>query len=388
MPICYIVPGLLGSTLSSDQVGDDTVWVSYTALILGQMGQLRLAADGITPGPPDGVQLYAQSPLSDYYATVLTGLQSQLGSSGYTIIPYGYDWRYALLSLGASLAAAIAGQVDPAIPCTIVAHSYGGLVARAAWSVLAAEGKQGLVRRLVTLGTPHQGSYAVVALWSLDSQSLLQLSALAAIGAPLAPLQLPPLRSYLWSPPQIAQVSGTWPAFYACLPSLGGAAAAADPARSQLYTATNWLSPIPSQAWLDYARDTVSPFLLSPASLPPANVLTTMAGVGVPTRDGLVSPALLGTPAAYGSTGAGDGTVTTLSALIPQSVQYELPATHADLLGYAVSSGTLAAEILTQRSAPMPPPPLQSEPGTIAPLLAGPPVPSLLFPARGMAGDC
>ena len=71
------------------------------------------------------------------------------------------------------------------MPCSIVAHSAGGLVARAAWLALGQAGATNLVRRIVTYGTPHQGSYGAVRLWSLDAASLTSVQYLAAARAVL-----------------------------------------------------------------------------------------------------------------------------------------------------------------------------------------------------------
>jgi pimeloyl-ACP methyl ester carboxylesterase len=69
---------------------------------------------------------------------------------------HDYDWRLPVAQLGSALAERVraAGRTRVAI----VAHSMGGLVARAA---LALAGT-GNVERLVLLGTPHCGSFAAV----------------------------------------------------------------------------------------------------------------------------------------------------------------------------------------------------------------------------------
>jgi pimeloyl-ACP methyl ester carboxylesterase len=68
---------------------------------------------------------------------------------------YSYDWRLGLDELGARLAARIAADGRPVI---LVAHSMGGLVARMAAGILPKR----LVRKLIMLGTPNQGSFAPV----------------------------------------------------------------------------------------------------------------------------------------------------------------------------------------------------------------------------------
>jgi pimeloyl-ACP methyl ester carboxylesterase len=68
---------------------------------------------------------------------------------------HAYDWRLGLDELGAQLAARIAADGEPVI---LVAHSMGGLVARMAATRLPKR----LVRKLIMLGTPNEGSFASV----------------------------------------------------------------------------------------------------------------------------------------------------------------------------------------------------------------------------------
>jgi pimeloyl-ACP methyl ester carboxylesterase len=68
---------------------------------------------------------------------------------------YSYDWRLGLDQLGTQLAARIARDGKPVI---LVAHSMGALVARMAMRVLPKR----LVRRLIMLGAPNEGSFAPV----------------------------------------------------------------------------------------------------------------------------------------------------------------------------------------------------------------------------------
>src|SRR5439155_1744281 len=68
---------------------------------------------------------------------------------------HDYDWRLPVAQLGGALAERVRAAGSRV---AIVAHSLGGLVARAA---LALAGT-GNVERLVLLGTPHCGSFAAV----------------------------------------------------------------------------------------------------------------------------------------------------------------------------------------------------------------------------------
>ena len=83
-------------------------------------------------------------------------LKLRLRIAGYDADFFAYDWRQSLTDLGAALAAAL--QKETAAEVQLVAHSMGGLVARAALAAPAGT----KVRRLIMLGTPNYGSYAAV----------------------------------------------------------------------------------------------------------------------------------------------------------------------------------------------------------------------------------
>jgi pimeloyl-ACP methyl ester carboxylesterase len=66
---------------------------------------------------------------------------------------FDYDWRHGVQELGRRLRARLANEPRPV---HLVGHSMGGLVARAALAGEAAH----IIGRIITLGTPHAGSYA------------------------------------------------------------------------------------------------------------------------------------------------------------------------------------------------------------------------------------
>jgi pimeloyl-ACP methyl ester carboxylesterase len=82
-------------------------------------------------------------------------LKLRLRIAGFNAEFFPFDWRLSLSDLGAVLADAI--RKDPAPELSLVAHSMGGLVARA---TLKSAGKK--VSRLIMLWTPNYGSFAPV----------------------------------------------------------------------------------------------------------------------------------------------------------------------------------------------------------------------------------
>jgi hypothetical protein len=275
-----------------------------------------------------------------------------------------------------------------------VAHSAGGLVARVAWSVLVAADQTDLVQRIITLGTPHQGSYSVVQLFSYGNSTFLALGTLAAIAASvLAALLVPGPVCSAVSIVELLAVVATWPSMYQLLPFLGSPDAGSDPNRPLLYTASNWTSQQLAQKWLTHASTVWDPLMAQPSTLPPAAKLTTIAGTGGMTPDILTQPKQLGTIYAYGSTTLGDGAVTVEDALIPASWTYTVVQSHQDLPAGCVNAGIVAAEVTAVRSPPTPPPPTVAVAGTLVPTLGAPPYTAMdVLGGRGltvqMGGDC
>ena len=141
-----VVPGIMGSQLGllrPPPLPHDIVWLDPIDIQLGRLATLRV------PGPARvvslGVVLFSYLRLKLY-----------LRAHGLAAEFHDYDWRLPVAQLGNALAERVraAGRTRVAI----VAHSMGGLVARAA---LALAGT-GNVERLVLLGTPHCGSFAAV----------------------------------------------------------------------------------------------------------------------------------------------------------------------------------------------------------------------------------
>jgi len=141
-----VVPGIMGSQLGllrPPPLPHDIVWLDPIDIQLGRLATLRV------PGPAHivslGVVLFSYLRLKLY-----------LRAHGLAAEFHDYDWRLPVAQLGRALAERVRAAGSARV--AIVAHSMGGLVARAA---LALAGT-GNVERLVLLGTPHCGSFAAV----------------------------------------------------------------------------------------------------------------------------------------------------------------------------------------------------------------------------------
>jgi len=150
-PYVLILPGIMGSKLGGriPRAGTRTVcrrcsvlWIDPLQIAAGRLTAMTL---------PSGAALQAMGVLLFSYAK----LKLQLGLAGCDADFYPYDWRRGIDELGRQLAARIAADGRPVI---LVAHSMGGLVARAAARILPKR----LLRKLIMLGTPNHGSYAPV----------------------------------------------------------------------------------------------------------------------------------------------------------------------------------------------------------------------------------
>lgn len=375
MPVCIVVPGFLSTELYSDPEHNFRIWVNIPRIVQGEIGELRLAPNGVDPGPPDGRLLFPESPLPDYWDSTLQLLVAGLKPHGYRVASFGFDWRKQLFPAGLGLAEAVRLRATIADPCTIVAHSMGGLVARAAWASLLATGDQGLVRRIITLGTPHQGSYTPIMVASGANESLDQLSFLSNVIGGNGNLIVPTNPFVHWGIIDLRKIALTWPGLYDLMPALDGSDAAADPHRAMLYDRNAWPALVPiSAAHLSFGRNVFSPWLLSPATLPPPWILTTVVGTGSPTPSRLLLVEQLGSPQAIGTTDQGDGNVTASSAEVPGSAVYFMQGRHNDLPLIAAQNGDLVKWVLEVRNPFTPPPSPAAIAGDMVPRLAGPPI--------------
>lgn len=140
-----ILPGIMGSKLGyvGPLIFDDAVWADPADIALGRLGELRLG-DGASAIQALGVMLFA------YLA-----LKLRLRVRGHAAEFFAFDWRLSLDELGRRLAAELGRDGRRT---HLVCHSMGGLVARALLGV----GAPANLGRLITLGTPHNGSYSPV----------------------------------------------------------------------------------------------------------------------------------------------------------------------------------------------------------------------------------
>ena len=185
-----ILPGIMGSKLGVPDAHwfvDDVYWLDPLDVLLGNLKRLAL---------PEGSKRIRALGV---FLLVYLRCKLWLRSAGYDAEFHAYDWRRGIAELGAELAQRIAKLRGPT---SLVAHSMGGLVARAALKAGA-----GPVDRIIQLGTPNYGSFAPV----------LAMRGVHDVVRKVAALDLGHDKAYL-----IGRVFSTFSGLCELLPSLPG----------------------------------------------------------------------------------------------------------------------------------------------------------------------
>jgi pimeloyl-ACP methyl ester carboxylesterase len=141
-PVAFILPGIMGSRLARMRRGTfDLLWLHPAAIANG--GILQLALPGSRSVRALGVML------PGYLKLRLT-----LEIAGFRAVFHAFDWRSDLDRLAREFMQTI--EKSGSRKVLVVAHSMGGLVARAA---LALERRR-RIARVIQLGAPNAGSFA------------------------------------------------------------------------------------------------------------------------------------------------------------------------------------------------------------------------------------
>lgn len=346
----YLIPGFLASNLGVLPNGPLLWWDPTVVTALG-VGKMRLAPDGVSPGPPDGVALGVDLNAQDPWPNIRAVLRQQLDAATWAVQVGNFDWRFDLTSAAASLSANIQAHSTPAEPATIVGHSAGGLVAVLAWANLVAAGQTNLVRRIISICTPFQGSYDPINWITGVNVSVQQLLAIGGLTG--LPTNIAANLVILF----LANLALTWPAFYELFPFYNGTEAAKDPNRRLLYQHTNYPSNLDvSSNWLAHSQTVFQNAIADPSAFPPDYVMTCVVSTGLRTPNKLLTPALPILLTAVGQTQDGDGTVTAGSQTRSPAQLVTLAGSHASV-PLAITLSGLLAQLITDPRGPLAPPP-------------------------------
>ncbi|HYM36039.1 MAG TPA: alpha/beta fold hydrolase [Steroidobacteraceae bacterium] len=142
----YILPGIMGSALgvpATKKSAQQSVWLNPLAIARGELLDMAL---------PDERRLQPLGVLLPGYLKLKLLLQL----AGFDAVFQPFDWRRSVEHSARELLRRIARERRRGVH--IVAHSMGGLVARAALAV----DRQRRIGKIVQLGTPNAGSFAPV----------------------------------------------------------------------------------------------------------------------------------------------------------------------------------------------------------------------------------
>lgn len=321
MFVVYL-PGNLGSPLGllrGPDANPSPVWPDPLALLHGGFAYLDLAPDGVSPGPislPCG--MVPGPPLDLFYGP----LYRFLLSLGYTVLSLGWDWRLSLSTLGPRIWQQIRAVVGTS-PFAVVAHSHGGLLARAIYQAMFQSGVQAQMAKLITIATPHYGTFESVKLW-FHLQGLYAI-AVQALGI------------YNWvmgqpGPSYVDYVFGSLPAYYELMPFAQEGplfhdqpAQAAEIYTSGFYSAGN---PFWSQALATNAMAVQE----SLTDVVPAGATWSFAGYDVQTAYQFAPGYPPTSNSGYLYTDVGDGVVTVAQASLVGAKVRTFADNHVDIL--------------------------------------------------------
>ncbi len=283
----FILPGIMGSQLARQRAAPwpaNLLWIDPSDIIAGRLTELRL---------PDGGELVAMGAINFTYLA----LKLRLKAAGIAVQIIDYDWRHSILQQGELLATRLRAVFGQHV--TLLAHSMGGLVARAA----LARADLAHVTSVITLGTPHNGTFAPLQALRGTYPSVRRLAAL----------------DMLHTAEQLShEVFNTLPSLYEMLPHAGILSAI------DLFTPANWPmnGPQPRHDLLHTARH----FQAQLAS--GDERFTSIIGTGNRTVTGL---ARVGDEFEYLVTSGGDGTVPVISATLAGADNRYLHCEHSAL---------------------------------------------------------
>ena len=301
--------GITGADLSVAESGGraKSVWVSIAQIVFGGIRRLKLAANGADESD-SGRAVTATGVNKQFYARAIVALRAK-----WNVEPYAYDWRKDI-DLASDGLATLIQQRFPNQPVHLVAHSMGGLVARnfikrhpQLWKAMR---DATLTRggRLIMLGTPNYGSYAIA-------------QVLTGTDALLARLERFDLKNNM---AELLNVTNSFLGSYMLLPAHGKLPSATQP----IYEKGTWgATPAVSQQHLNRTFEFYKS-LDSAATIDPERMVY-IAGVNQTTISSLdiLAPGEF----TYGFTRAGDGRVPHTLGLLDGVKSYYVDEVHGDL---------------------------------------------------------
>ena len=283
------------------------VWARIPSILLGHLKQLMLSEDAKREAD-SSLRVLPIGINKRFYGRAVVALRAH-----WDVEPFAYDWRKDIEEASRSLATFIQNRFGNE-PVHLVAHSLGGLVARnmirqypKLWkSMQGSDPSRG--GRLVMLGTPNYGSYAIA-------------QVLTGVDPLVERLARFDLKHNL---PELLEITNSFLGSFMLLPAYEKL----PPSLQRLYERGTWgATPRISQAHLDRAI-TFYKALDTPETLD-AERLSYIAGANQPT----ITSMSISAPEEfeYTFTKAGDGRVPHTLGLLPGVPAYYIDEVHGDL---------------------------------------------------------
>ena len=303
-----LLPGFMGSLLSSIRGVTTLLWINPKLFLDGHCSYLELNQEGSRDRDPE-IEAAPIGVEKLVYLKISLALRRQVD-----LYEFPYDWRRPIEQNGDLLHRCIErwADGDPDRQFTLVGHSMGGIVSRAylARHTAAAERR---IKRLIMHGTPHFGAAGAVGDIALGNRNMAIIAKLNGQNAPRRLMyNMPSLYQLLPAPPHLFPSHRPYPANW------------------DLYDANAWRLAGIRQDYLDAGRQ----FHEMLASADPQVDLIEIAGCNVDT--------VVEVQRSFGpdeepryelirleeGPDAGDGTIPLWSAVLPGATMYYIQQVH------------------------------------------------------------
>jgi pimeloyl-ACP methyl ester carboxylesterase len=268
-----VLHGIMGGELTlHGGLLSEQIWLNALRILFGRFEALRLDDKGASINRVDATGI-----LKRYYGEMLLYLAQR-----WNVQAFWYDWRLSVHTSADQLAQKILDWFGPGATVHLVAHSMGGLVARDYFLRHNTHWTKG--SRLIMLGTPNHGSFAIAQLLAGFNDSLSKLAML----------------DLLHKLEDLTAIVQTFIGPYQMLPSplqLDGI--------QKLYTADTYQGAQPAQPRLDAALE----FHRAMRAAVDPDTMMYIAGDTRATYDSIKDFTRLAAGESYGATFRGDGTV-------------------------------------------------------------------------------
>ena len=166
-PSTVFLPGMMGSLLASVRGISGMLWFSGPVVMNGKINLLDLNEDGTEDRSPEVEIVPVGIEKTSYLKTILTLARET------RLYEFPYDWRKRIESNAEQLHRALQrwSREDPDRRFTLVAHSMGGMVARAYLALHPREAEQ-RVERLILLASPLYGVPIAVSIFTGDNPAV------------------------------------------------------------------------------------------------------------------------------------------------------------------------------------------------------------------------